>query len=85
MAKINFSYPKNGDTIQAPTSETYTIGNIVNQGNFGILYEGFDTFDNQVAIKVLKPANKPFAVVQKAWENEIEILHKVRQIGRAHV
>lgn len=72
-------FPNTGDTITTDGGLSYTIGTLINDsGGFGLLYEGFDTFGNSVAVKIFKPANRMFEDVQKQWVSETNILDKVR-------
>ena len=48
--------PAQGETITSlRTGNTYTIGQMVGEGNFGIVYSCRDVWDNDLAVKVLKP------------------------------
>lgn len=76
---IQIKWPKPGDTITTQSGMEYTIGTLLNNtGGFGLLYDGFDTFGNPVAIKIFKPAKRKFVDVQKQWESETDILDLVR-------
>lgn len=76
---IQVKWPTPGGKITTDGGLIYTIGNLLSDaGGFGILYEGYDTFGNPVAIKILRPANRNFKEVQKQWEKEVSILDKVR-------
>ena len=75
---IQIKWPNAGDNIKTIGGLDYTIGTLLSDsGGFGLLYEGFDTFGNHVAIKIFKPANRKYKDVQKQWESETLILDKV--------
>lgn len=76
---MQIKWPIPGEIITTESGMEYTIGASIDQsGNFGLLYEGSDIFENPVAIKVFKPANRKFEEVQKQWQNETAILNRVR-------
>ena len=78
-SSIQIKWPTPGFNIKTENGLDYTIGTLISDsGGFGLLYEGFDTFGNPVAIKIFKPANRKFEDVQKQWESETLILDKVR-------
>ena len=81
MSKNHFQtkWPNPGDTISINDGMEYTIGTLLNDtGGFGLLYEGFDTFGNSLAIKIFRPAKRLYKDVQKQWESESQILDLVR-------
>lgn len=48
--------PSAGEVITSLlTGNTYTIGNIIGEGSFAIVYECTDVWQNELAVKVLKP------------------------------
>lgn len=77
--KIKIDWPNPGDTFTTETGMEYTIGGqISTNSGFGLLYKGYDKFENSTAIKILKPANRKFSEVRKQWEKETKILERVR-------
>lgn len=53
---IELTFPKEGESITCnQTHNTYTIGKIIGEGNFGVVYDCDDAWGNKVAVKVLKP------------------------------
>jgi serine/threonine protein kinase len=70
--------PTAGEAITSGlTGCTYTIGEPIGQGSFGIVYECVDDWNNRLAAKVLKPT-KPHDEVQAAARAEITKLIEVR-------
>jgi serine/threonine-protein kinase len=52
--------PTPGEVItSALTGNTYTIGELIGQGTFGIVHACVDDWNNQLAAKVLKPTKPP--------------------------
>lgn len=51
-----FVPPGEGELIIAlETNNTYRIGRKIGEGSFGVVYECTDTWNNELAVKVLKP------------------------------
>lgn len=74
-----FSYPVPGTQITPPVGVkgvTYTVGNLIASGYYGYVYEGFDSFENNVVLKVCKPV-KSFVEIQQAWQKEVIIFNQV--------
>jgi serine/threonine protein kinase len=70
--------PTPGESITSGlTGCTYTIGEPIGQGSFGIVYQCVDDWNNKLAAKVLKPT-KPHDEVQAAARAEIVKLVEVR-------
>ena len=73
-----FSPPTPGETIFAEHSNTtYTIGEFIGDGYFGIVYACKDDWNNDLAVKVLKPRGS-HAHVSRAGSDEIGKLLAVR-------
>ena len=70
--------PSPGETITSLlTNNTYTIGNKIGEGAFGIVYECKDFWENNLAAKVLKPI-KTYDEVRAAAEAEFVKLLQLR-------
>jgi serine/threonine protein kinase len=70
--------PSPGEAIVSElTGSTYTIGEPIGQGSFGIVYACIDDWDNQLAAKVLKPT-KPPQEMQAAALAEMNKLVRLR-------
>jgi serine/threonine-protein kinase len=78
MDTIQVKWPQAGTTITTTSGIVYTIGQSINQGAYALVYEGTDSFGNPVALKIFKPANRPFDEVQKHWESEKYLFQKLR-------
>lgn len=67
--------PTVGETITSlATNNSYTIGQKIGEGNFGIVYSCRDTWDNELAVKVLKPIGTYEKVKKSAEEEFIKLL-----------
>jgi serine/threonine-protein kinase len=61
-------FPTPGEVITAVmTGCTYTIGEPIGQGSFGIVYACVDDWNNDLAAKVLKPNKPPQEMQVVAW------------------
>ena len=51
-----FTPPTEGELITSnATGNTYRIGRVIGEGSFGVVYECTDTWENELAVKILKP------------------------------
>lgn len=76
--EIKIIWPTPGNTITTQSGMIYTIGQPINSGGYALVFEGLDFFGNPVALKVFKPANRPFDEVKKQWDNETQLFKKLR-------
>jgi serine/threonine protein kinase len=73
-----FIPPTPGESIAALQTKTvYTIGNLIGQGAFGLVYACRDEWNNELAAKVLKPLGS-HEEVGKSGREEIQKLLAVR-------
>ena len=69
-----FIAPSPGEVITSLlTNNTYTMGPQIGEGSFGVVFQCVDGWNNQLAVKVLKPI-KTFEEVQAAAEGEMQRL-----------
>lgn len=74
----HFTQPVTGEVITSlSTGNTYTIGNKIGEGGFGIVYFCTDTWGNNLAVKVLKPI-KTYEEIKASAENEFIRLVQLR-------
>lgn len=71
-------WPTPGNTITTQSGMVYTIGQPINSGGYALVFEGMDLFGNPVALKIFKPANRPFKEVQEQWNKETQLFKKLR-------
>lgn len=73
-----FVAPTHGERITSNvTGNTYWIGLRLGEGHFGVVYEGKDTWGNELAIKVLKPSGT-YEAVRSAAIAEFQKLTQLR-------
>ncbi len=71
IAEKKFVPPTAGEIITSfRTQNTYTIGSSIGEGNFGMVYSCTDTWNNELAVKVLKPRGLPYDKIKAAGEAE---------------
>lgn len=67
--------PSRGEVITSlRTNNTYTIGEVIGEGAFGIVYACKDIWDNDLAAKVLKPSGTYEKVRQSAEAEFLKLL-----------
>jgi serine/threonine-protein kinase len=67
----NYMPPSPGEVITSlMTNNTYTIDDVIGEGNFGVVYSCSDTWNNELAVKVLKPRGKAYDEIRDAAEAE---------------
>ena len=71
----NCIQPAIGEVITSlATNNSYTIGNVIGEGSFGIVYGCTDVWGNELAAKVLKPIGTYEKVKAKAESEFIKLL-----------
>jgi serine/threonine protein kinase len=78
ISEIKIVWPTPGNTITTKAGMEYTIGNQFGAGGYSLVFEGADLFGNSVALKVFKPADRPFHEVQAQWQRESHLFEKLR-------
>ena len=74
VSSIPVRWPKPGCTITCEDGNAYHIGDKIGEGNFSIVYAATDDWDNELAVKILKPAGKVFEAVKASFKKEKESL-----------
>ena len=71
--------PSPGESITSLlTHNTYVMGQQIGEGSFGIVFDCIDGWNNQLAVKVLKPLGKPYEEVEAAAVAEVQKLFLLR-------
>jgi eukaryotic-like serine/threonine-protein kinase len=70
-------FPVPGTTLTS-TRGNYTVGALIGDGQYGSVYECIGPFDQPYALKMLRPANKPYQVVKEEWSREMQRLESFR-------
>ena len=78
-APKQFVPPQAGEVITSlETGNSYTIGTKIGEGNFGFVFACQDVWQNELAVKVLKPQGRTYDQVRAAALSELEKLVQLR-------
>jgi serine/threonine-protein kinase len=69
--------PQLGTVLRSARGE-YVVRSVIGAGEFGAVYEAVGPFDQIYAIKMMRPANRPYAEVQAEWMREVQRLLSLR-------
>ncbi len=75
--RITVQYPQVGATLSSKLG-TYVVRSIVGSGEFGAVYDCVGPFDQAYAVKMIRPANRPYAEVHAEWAREVQRLMSLR-------
>jgi len=70
-------YPQVGTLLRSTRGE-YVVQAIIGSGEFGAVYECVGPFDQIYAVKMMRPANRPYADVYAEWAREVQRLLSLR-------
>ncbi len=70
-------FPTQGSTLSSARG-AYVVGQLIGDGQYGSVYECIGPFDQPYALKMLRPANKPYEVVKEEWATEMKRLESYR-------
>ncbi len=74
---LTVQYPQAGTTLASPRG-SYEITQVIGAGEFGAVYEAMGPFDQIYAVKMVRPANRPYAEVHAEWAREQSRLNVLR-------
>ncbi len=72
-----FQYPQVGTLLQSARGQ-YTVRAVIGSGEFGAVYECVGPFDQVYALKMVRPANRPYGEVYAEWAREAQRLLSLR-------
>ena len=67
-------HPTKGEVIVSNLGNSYTIGDKIGEGHFGVVFSCTDVWDNELAAKVLKPLGTYEAVKSRATAEFLKLL-----------
>ena len=70
-------FPEPGFTLGSPRG-SYLVRSTIGGGEFGAVYDCVGPFDQGYAVKMIRPANRPYAQVHAEWVSEVERLMTLR-------
>lgn len=77
-----FTPPANGELITSDdTGNTYRIGALIGEGSFGFVYECTDTWENELAVKILKPRG----TYEKVRQDALAEFQKLRLLRHPNI
>lgn len=83
--EAQFITPKVGELITSlRTGSTYRIGNLIGEGSFSFVFDCTDTWNNQLAVKILKPRGT-YEEIKKSAIAEFEKLQMMRHPNITYV
>src|SRR5580698_4076968 len=65
-------------TVLTSSRGTYVVRSVLGAGEFGAVYECVGPFDQVYAVKMMRPANRPYTEVQADWAKEVRRLMSLR-------
>jgi serine/threonine-protein kinase len=74
---IAVQFPQPGSTLTSARG-AYVVRAVIGAGEFGAVYECVGPFDQVYAVKMMRPANRPYAEVQAEWARELQRLMSLR-------
>ncbi len=70
-------FPRTGGSLRGPRGE-YLVQKVIGEGAFGAVYECVGPFDQVYAVKMVRPANRPYDEVHSEWAKEVTRLMSLR-------
>ncbi len=74
---IPVRYPAVGTVLRSLLGE-YQVREVIGSGEFGAVYGCIGPFDQTYAVKMFRPANRPYHEVQADWAHEVQRLLSLR-------
>lgn len=74
---LTVQFPQIGSVLESVRGK-YLVRNVLGTGEFGAVYECTGPFDQVYALKMMRPANRPYAEVQGEWAREVQRLLSLR-------
>jgi hypothetical protein len=75
--RIMVQYPQVGSKLIGSRG-TYEVKSVLGAGEFGAVYECIGPFDQTYAVKMVRPANRPYSEVHAEWSKEVQRLFSLR-------
>ena len=67
---VPLPYPQVGTLLRSARGD-YQVVSVIGSGEFGAVYECVGPFDQTYALKMIRPANRPYAEVYAEWAREV--------------
>lgn len=82
---FSLSFPVTGGVVRSPRGWTYLLGDLMGEGAFGAVFDCVGPFDQSFALKVFRPANRPYDQVRAEWLREADRLRRLRHPNIVYV
>jgi serine/threonine-protein kinase len=77
QAVIPVQFPEIGHVLVSARG-TYEVQTVLGSGEFGAVYQCVGPFDQVYAVKMIRPANRPYGEVHAEWMKEVQRLLSLR-------
>jgi hypothetical protein len=84
LPRITVQYPQTGSTLKSSRGN-YQVTDVIGAGEFGAVYECIGPFDQIYAVKMVRPANRPYSEVHAEWAREVQRLFALRHPNVAYI
>ena len=84
LPRITVQYPQAGSTLKSSRG-SYLVTDVIGAGEFGAVYECIGPFDQIYAVKMVRPANRPYSEVHAEWAREVQRLFALRHPNVAYI
>src|SRR5690606_36285921 len=84
LPRITVQYPQVGSTLKSARG-SYFVRDVIGAGEFGAVYECIGPFDQIYAVKMVRPANRPYSEVHAEWAREVQRLFALRHPNVAYI
>jgi serine/threonine-protein kinase len=84
LPRITVQYPQVGSTLTSSRG-SYLVRDVIGAGEFGAVYECIGPFDQIYAVKMVRPANRPYSEVHAEWAREVQRLFALRHPNVAYI
>jgi eukaryotic-like serine/threonine-protein kinase len=84
LPRITVQYPQTGSTLKSSRGN-YQVTDVIGAGEFGAVYECIGPFDQIYAVKMVRPANRPYSEVHAEWAREVQRLFLLRHPNVAYI
>jgi serine/threonine protein kinase len=74
---LTVQFPQIGSVL-ASAHGSYQVRSVLGSGEFGAVYECIGPFDQVYAVKMMRPANRPYTEVHAEWAREVQRLLSLR-------
>jgi eukaryotic-like serine/threonine-protein kinase len=77
--------PQPGGVVRSPRGVSYLVGERLGGGSFGAVYDALGPFDQEYALKVFLPGERPYENVREDWLREAARLDRLRHPNIVYV